>query len=153
MAAETVPEYKTSLPKLYPLLIPEIIKSGRSFFRINSMAVLTQSTGVPSKEYLVTLSKGDAIRFKYKSLLIDMACDAALRCPSGATTVTLSATVATTSSKILKPLAVIPSSLVSKICMYVLLIIFYFLYAREPYCRMKRHAYEPYDSISCHDDP
>ena len=66
------------------------------------MAVLTQSTGVPSKEYLVTLCKGDAIRFKYKSLLIDMACDAALRCPSGATTVTLSATVATTSSKILK---------------------------------------------------
>jgi hypothetical protein len=46
VAAETVPEYRTFIPTLAPLFIPEITKSG-CLGKIEYSANLTESAGVP----------------------------------------------------------------------------------------------------------
>ena len=50
IAAATVPEYITSVPKLGPLFIPLKTKSISTSFKIDSMPTFTQSAGVPEVE-------------------------------------------------------------------------------------------------------
>ncbi len=106
-AAETVPEYVTSSPRLSPRLMPENRSFGRSSLSRCSTPQFTQSVGVPSTD-----QRWGPMSFARSGWCSVSECPAALLSWSGAT-VNTSPTVASDEASRSIPSEKMPSSLVT----------------------------------------
>src|SRR5437016_1470546 len=145
MAAETVPEYVMSLPRLGPVLMPETTSLGRSGARPRN-ASATQSEGEPSLENAFNRVPGSVISLTRSGRSSVLVCPAAVQLRFGAMTHT-SSTPLSARARALSPGESTPSSLVTRIMCVSTLEQFSWSIVQELILRAREvadRAYTPY---------